>query len=61
MNEGRTSYTVGQVPELAGVTVRALRYYDEIGLLPPSGRDVAASRSYAQYRPSAQSSANTNA
>lgn len=46
MNEGRTSYTVGQVAELAGVTVRALRYYDEIGLLPPSGRTGAGYRRY---------------
>lgn len=29
-------YTVKQVAELAGVSVRTLHHYDEIGLLPPS-------------------------
>ncbi|HEX5493598.1 MAG TPA: MerR family transcriptional regulator [Mycobacteriales bacterium] len=47
MNDGRTSYTVGQVADLAGVTIRALRHYDEIGLLPPSGRSEAGYRHYA--------------
>ncbi len=28
--------TVRQVSELTGVTVRALQYYDRIGLLPPA-------------------------
>jgi DNA-binding transcriptional MerR regulator len=32
----RTTYTVKQVAELAGVSVRTLHYYDEIGLLAPS-------------------------
>jgi DNA-binding transcriptional MerR regulator len=30
------AYTVKQISELAGVSVRALHYYDEIGLLEPS-------------------------
>ena len=29
------SYSVGQVAALAGVTVRTLHHYDEIGLLTP--------------------------
>ena len=29
-------YTIKQVADLAGLTTRALRYYDEIGLLPPA-------------------------
>jgi len=29
-------YTVKQLSELAGVSVRTLHYYDEIGLLRPS-------------------------
>ena len=29
-------YTVKQVAEVAGVSVRTLHHYDEIGLLPPS-------------------------
>jgi DNA-binding transcriptional MerR regulator len=40
--------TVGDVSHLAGVTVRTLRHYDEIGLLRPSGRTEAGYRLYAQ-------------
>lgn len=47
MDDGRTSYTVGRVAEVAGVTVRTLRHYDDIGLLPPSGRTQAGYRHYA--------------
>ncbi|HEX6128603.1 MAG TPA: MerR family DNA-binding transcriptional regulator, partial [Candidatus Limnocylindria bacterium] len=32
------SLTVGAVARLAGITVRTLHHYDEIGLLTPSGR-----------------------
>src|SRR5215210_5139542 len=39
---------VGQVAELAGVTVRTLHHYDRIGLLSPSGRTQAG---YRQYSP----------
>lgn len=38
--------TVGQAAELAGVTVRKLHHYDEIGLLRPSTRTVAGHRAY---------------
>jgi MerR family transcriptional regulator, thiopeptide resistance regulator len=37
-------HTVGELAELAGVTVRTLRHYDEIGLLRPSGRTDAGYR-----------------
>jgi MerR family transcriptional regulator, thiopeptide resistance regulator len=40
------SYTVGRVAALAGVSVRTLRDYDEIGLLSPSGRSDAGYRLY---------------
>ncbi|MFG1991783.1 MerR family transcriptional regulator [Actinoplanes sp. NPDC048988] len=39
--------TVGRVAELAGVTVRTLHHYDEIGLLRPSARTVGGYRAYA--------------
>ena len=45
MTQQRT-YTVGQVARLAGVTVRTLHHYDEIGLLPPSGRAPNGYRTY---------------
>ena len=40
------NYPVGQVANLAGVTIRTLHYYDEIGLLSPSGRSAAGYRIY---------------
>jgi len=41
-----TSYTVGQVANLAGVTSRTLHHYDEIGLLAPTARTSSGYRSY---------------
>jgi DNA-binding transcriptional MerR regulator len=41
------SHTVGEVARLAGVTVRTLHHYDEIGLLTPSGRSDSGYRRYA--------------
>lgn len=38
--------TVGLLAELAGVTVRTLHHYDEIGLVVPSGRTGAGYRTY---------------
>ena len=40
------SYTVGEVARFAGVTVRALHHYDEVGLLVPSGRTTSGYRQY---------------
>ncbi len=40
------SYTVGRVAEIAGVTVRTLHHYDEIGLLTPGDRTNAGYRRY---------------
>ncbi len=37
---------MGHVAELAGVTVRTLHHYDEIGLLQPSARTAAGYRAY---------------
>src|SRR3974390_1788212 len=33
---GQKTYTVKQVAKLSGVSVRTLRFYDEIGLLKPA-------------------------
>jgi MerR family transcriptional regulator, thiopeptide resistance regulator len=38
--------TVGVVAELAGVTIRTLHHYDQIGLVRPSGRSEAGYRLY---------------
>ncbi len=40
------SHTVGAVARMAGVTVRTLHHYDEIGLLSPGGRSHAGYRRY---------------
>lgn len=40
------SYSVGQVAGYAGVTVRTLHHYDEIGLLAPGERSRAGHRLY---------------
>jgi DNA-binding transcriptional MerR regulator len=45
MKEAR-SYSVGEIAAQAGVSVRTLHHYDEIGLLPPSGRTAAGYRRY---------------
>lgn len=39
-------YTVKQLAEMAGVSVRTLHYYDQIGLLAPSDRSEAGYRMY---------------
>jgi DNA-binding transcriptional MerR regulator len=41
-------YTVGEVAEIAHVSVRALHHYDAIGLLVPSGRTSAGYRTYSE-------------
>lgn len=40
------SYTVGEVAELAKISVRALHHYDEIGLLTPGARSESGYRLY---------------
>jgi len=41
-----TEYTVGKVAELAGVTVRTLHHYEQIGLLQPGQRSRSGYRQY---------------
>jgi len=45
MNE---RYRIGEFARLTGVTIRALQYYDRIGLLRPQGRSEAGYRWYAE-------------
>jgi len=40
------THTIGEVARLAGITVRTLHHYDEVGLLRPSGRSRSGYRSY---------------
>jgi len=40
------TYTIGELTTLASVSVRTLRYYDQISLLNPNGRDANSYRCY---------------
>lgn len=46
VHEVETGYRIGEVATAAGVTVRTLHYYDEIGLLTPSSRTTSGHRVY---------------
>ena len=39
-------YRIGEVAEAAGVSTRTLRYYEELGLLSPSGHTPGGARRY---------------
>ena len=47
MGQPEQEFSVGQVAELAGVTVRTLHHYEHRGLLEPSGRTGTGYRRYA--------------
>ena len=42
----RRTYQVKEVTSIAGISVRTLHYYDEIGLLVPSARSASGYRLY---------------
>src|SRR5215469_15860990 len=42
------SFTIEQVAAQTGLTKRTLRYYEEVGLLPPTGRTEGNYRRYTQ-------------
>ena len=44
------AYTVGAVARLAGVSVRTLHHYHQVGLLSPSGRSAAGQDAHAHLR-----------
>jgi DNA-binding transcriptional MerR regulator len=44
----KNSYTVHELAGLAGISVRTLHHYDQIGLLTPSARSRAGYRQYGQ-------------
>ncbi len=46
METARQAYTVKQLAQMAGVSVRTLHYYDQIGLLKPSNRSDSGYRLY---------------
>jgi DNA-binding transcriptional MerR regulator len=44
--EVETQFRIGELARRAGVTPRAVRYYEQLGLLPPHGRADGAHRMY---------------
>jgi len=40
------TYRIGEIAEELGVSTRTLRYYEELGLLTPSGRSSGGTRRY---------------
>lgn len=40
------TYQIGQVAEAVGLTLRTIRHYEEVGLVPPSGRSAGGFRLY---------------
>jgi cob(I)alamin adenosyltransferase len=46
MDAGGRLWTVGELAEAVGVTVKTLHHYDHLGLLPPSERSEAGYRLY---------------
>ena len=47
-SEGGRRWSVGELAQASGVTVRALHYYDEIGLVSPGERTPAGHRRYTE-------------
>jgi DNA-binding transcriptional MerR regulator len=46
--DGGPLHRIGEVAARAGVTTRTLRYYQELGLLVPSGRSPGGNRRYSE-------------
>ena len=47
-DDEQTYYTIEQVSTRTGLTKRTLRYYEEVGLLPPTDRTEANYRRYSE-------------
>lgn len=48
ITEQTSAFTIEQVAAQTGLTKRTLRYYEEVGLLPPTGRTEGNYRRYTQ-------------
>src|SRR5581483_10082431 len=44
----RDTYTIGELSELSGLTVRRIRFYSDKGLLPPTARSANGYRVYSE-------------
>ena len=41
-------FSIGEVAERIGLSLRSIRYYEEVGLVPPSGRTKGGHRLYSE-------------
>ena len=48
IDDGQCLFTIEQVATRTGFTKRTLRYYEEMGLLPPTGRTIGNYRRYSE-------------
>jgi MerR family copper efflux transcriptional regulator len=42
----RDAHQIGEVAEMVGLSLRTIRHYEEVGLVPPSGRTTGGFRLY---------------
>lgn len=45
-DEQQRLHQIGEVAEIVGLSLRTIRYYEEVGLVPPSGRSSGGFRLY---------------
>jgi MerR family transcriptional regulator, copper efflux regulator len=45
-NELSGAHQIGEVAEIVGLSLRTIRHYEEVGLVPPSGRTAGGFRLY---------------
>jgi DNA-binding transcriptional MerR regulator len=43
---GDTAYSIGELARRTGLTVKAIRFYSDLGIVPPTGRSPAGHRRY---------------
>jgi len=48
MQAAEVNYPIGRLAELSGVPIKTIRYYSDVGILPPSGRTDSRHRRYTE-------------
>ena len=46
LSDAQGRLTIGELARRVGVSTRTVRYYEELGILPPAGRTQAGTRTY---------------
>ncbi|HEY6532648.1 MAG TPA: MerR family transcriptional regulator [Acidimicrobiales bacterium] len=47
-DENGALHQIGEVAEIVGLSLRTIRHYDEVGVVPPSGRSTGGFRLYTE-------------